>query len=285
MNSSRSPAGGDPPSNPGDNDAGDLKRRGWRQGSVLPPELATQLIPTASRDDLVVVATHDCDLLNPRFDVEPEVELILARPIPAGRKDGRLRNGRNPRKLHFSIKIRGAEHWFETAILTRRSFDRRALLSSDPDRERQLGHDNVRTLRLWLGRRYYRVAFPDAFNERTRAANDRIRKQLEAAEDVIDAVYLFMDNDGELPPGDPYRIEVRASMRVQVYGDPPSRLRAQRAVDAVAVALRDCPDIQVDDAGVYSEEEITIDDLRLLKRWDWDWISLDDPDGALPPSE
>ncbi len=74
-------------------------------------------------------------------------------------------------------------------------------------------------------------------------------------------------------------------MRAQVYADPPSRLRAQKAVDAVAVALRGCPDIQVDDAGIYSEEEITIDDLRLLKRWDWDWISLDDPDGALPPSE
>jgi hypothetical protein len=285
MNSSRSQAGGDPPSSPGDNDAGDLKRRGWRQGSVLPPDLASQLIPTATRDDLVIVATHDCDLLNPRFDVEPEVELIHATPIPAGRKDGRLRNGRNPRRLHLSIRTQGGDHWFETAILSRKPFDRRALLNTGPDPDRQLGRDNVRTLRLWLGRRYYRVAFPDAFNERTRAANDRVRKQLEAAEDVIDAVYLFMEDDGELPPGEPYRIDLRASMLVQVHADPPSRLRAQKAVDAVAVALRGCPGIQVDDAGVFSEDEISLDDLRWLKRWDWDWISLEDPDSPLPPAE
>jgi hypothetical protein len=285
MNSRRSPGAGDPPSSPSENDAGDLKRRGWRQGSVLTAELASRLIPSVSPGDLVIVATHDCDLLNPRFDVEPDVELIHAVAIPAGRKDGRLRNGRNPRKLQFGIRAHGAETWFETAIRSRKSFDRKELLDKGPDPARQLGPENVRTLRLWLGRRYYRVAFPDAFNERTRAANDRIRKHLEAAEDVIDAVYLFMDNDGELPAGEPYRIEVRASMRVQDYADPPARLRAQKAIDAVAGALRACPDIQLEDANVYSEEEITIDDLRFLKRWDWDWISLDDPDGELPPAE
>lgn len=127
-------------------------------------------------------------------------------------------------------------------------------------------------------------AFPDAFNERTRVANDRIRKQLEAAKDVIDAVYLLVEDD-ELPPDKPYHIDLRASMRVRVYSDPRSRLCAQTAVDAIAVALGDCPGIQLDEAGVYSEEEISLDDIRLLKRWDWDWISPDDPDALLPPSE
>src|SRR6266540_14991 len=269
MNSKRSQAGADPPSNPGEGDAGDLKTRGWRQGSVLPPDLASLLMPAASREDLVVVASHDCDLLNPRFDVEPEVELIHARAIPAGRRDGRLQNGRNPRKLQFLIRTPNGDQQFEMAILSRKSFDRRALLESEPDSERQLGRENIRTLRLWLGKRYFRVAFPDAFNERTRAANDRIRKQLEAAEDVIDALYLLVEDD-ELPPGEPYHVDLRASMRVHAYSDPPSRLRAQKAIDAIAVALRDLPGIQLDDAGIYSEDEITLDDIRLLKRWDWD---------------
>jgi hypothetical protein len=86
-----------------------LLARGWRQGSVLPSELAVQVTPVldgysppsewpATR--YYIVVSQDCDVVQGDFTKEPVVELILA---TKKRAFNGYRCLRNPRVLHLEL--------------------------------------------------------------------------------------------------------------------------------------------------------------------------------------
>ena len=83
---------------------------GWRQGSVLPPELALQVPPVlegyaAPTDGWpstrhYIVVSQDCDVVQGDFTKEPLVEVVLAtkkKPFDP------YRSLRNPRVLHLEL--------------------------------------------------------------------------------------------------------------------------------------------------------------------------------------
>ncbi|HVJ88644.1 MAG TPA: hypothetical protein VM580_02505, partial [Labilithrix sp.] len=82
-----------------------IKDHGWRQGSVLPEELAARL--AAQRftdwcdDDRALLLSQDCDVVHVSYDAEPVIELIRAKVVMVA--DAVVRNGRNPRRLQLEV--------------------------------------------------------------------------------------------------------------------------------------------------------------------------------------
>jgi hypothetical protein len=73
----------------------------WQQGFILSDATAAQLglLPPGGNDDvLVVLISHDCDLLEGSA-TDPNCEVIVGRKIEA--IDGNYANAKNPRRLHL----------------------------------------------------------------------------------------------------------------------------------------------------------------------------------------
>lgn len=51
------------------------------------------------------------------------------------------------------------------------------------------------------------------------------------------------------------------------FAVPERRIRAQQAFDGLVAALGACPGIEVVDDALVSETEISLHDIRIMKRW------------------
>jgi len=272
-----------------DYDATQIKSSGWRQGSVLPPALVDQLrrqsyLRSLSGDcEVFVVVSHDCDVTNANLELEPEVELLGAAVLPETDKNGNYLWGKNPRTYQLEAGSPDNREIWQFSIHDRVRIPRRFLLGHGPDATRSLDQENVRRLALWLARRYYRAALPDAFVERTRVAVDRLRDQFKKKGDVLTAIYILVV-DEELHDETPYEIVIWASMRAEDYENPNAQAEAQSLLDKVEAVLQELDGVDVKESELKSEAQISLDDLRGLKRWDFDDLTIrGQPTSKLPP--
>lgn len=228
------------------------------------------------KTDLWVVVTQDCDLVHPSFEKEPEVELVRLAALSPESKDGNLHWGDNPRVFQFYDPQSGDDQiLFETQIHDRARVHRRYLADSSPDLARTLDPENIKRLCRWISQRYVRAAFPDEFNRRIKQTLDKLEdKKLKKKGDVLSGIYMLLDSDDELTKGEKYGIIVWATMKSGDYEDSEKRRTAQELVDAIEAALSGCDGIEIKDVHLKSEQQVTLDDLRLLKRWDYDSLSL-----------
>ena len=274
----------------GDADATEIKNKGWRQGSVLPDALAQRLIGQGvlSRSEWpqkLVVASHDCDVTNRSFEAEPTVELLCAAVLGVSEKDGRYFWGKNPRHYQVERKLAGDRSIWQFSIQDRVWLPRQRLLDSEPDAALALPSDDMRRVALWLARRYRRPAFPDTFVERTREATAKIRKPLKSQGDLLTAVFLF-GVDEELPSETPYEIIMYGSMRAEDWSDPNARACAQTLLDEIEGAFGESHGVDVRECLLRSEADISLDDIRLLKRWNFDDLTIRGQEPSdLPPED
>ncbi|BAY10409.1 hypothetical protein [Calothrix sp. NIES-2098] len=269
-------------------DASSISGLGWRQGCVLPIEMVRNLGKIFEKEfdiypndsDLIFSVSHDCDITNSSFEAEPKVELMLARAISGENKDDSLFWGRNPRKFQF---INSSNQLYEISIHDRTRIDRKHLLDIYPDQERMLPGDVIKQICLWLSKRYFRAAFPDEFNLRIKKIQNSIRDKIKKKSQNITAVYIQV-SDNELPSDQKYQIIITATMHSTTYENTDLREEAQKTIDYLASRLDSCAGIEVLDSLVVSEAGISIDDLRILKRWDYDYLSFgaDTPDEISP---
>lgn len=260
---------------------------GWRQGCILSRDMVTKLqennekkLPeNISESDLLIVVTHDCNVVNRSFEAEPQVELLLARFLPIQNKNASLFWGRNPRRFQFLVQ----SELYEISVHDRFFIPRYTLLYNTPDTERSLTQDITKQICLWLSKRNYRVAFPDSFNNRIKRVEDAIRSKLKKTGQEITAIYISV-SDEELHPDEVYEIDIRATMQCAAYNNHSLRQETQGIIDFIASKLNTCIGIEVSDNSVVSEAEVSIDDLRFLKRWDYDFLSysVDTPDEIAP---
>jgi len=257
---------------------------GWRQGSVLPDALARTLVEEGGFGgldsfDLVVVASHDCDVANRDLDKEPTAELLVARLV-GQRPDGNLTFGKNPRSLHLQVRGPDGLQWYGLSMGERFSVSRARLLDAEPNDEHDLSAPGVRQLGLWLAYRYRRAAFPDEFNRRAEAANSQVKAVLKANGQYVSGVLIAVA-DEELPRDENYSILIWMTTAVNDYSDRTRRALSEVATDKIASALSACSGIVVTESELRSEADVTLDDLKLLKRWDdYDTLSLRDPDSG-----
>lgn len=250
--------------------ADEIRRRGWRQCSIAADALrerlvAEELLPETTAGDLVIVATQDCDLVCESFADEPYAEILVARRIE--RADGNCLYGKNPRRLHFVLEATGAT--YEVQAISRISIPRERLAEYDPHPTLTLDEATTRTLPQWLGKRYARTALPDMFNERIRRAQGKIRDALKKDGELVEAIFLTIIPNGELPPKEPYTLLVRVVARESSLLDPELEQRLERLAERMTAQFRKCAGVTlVGECAVVSDEEFTFAEMSRSVEWD-----------------
>ncbi|OFV96488.1 MAG: hypothetical protein A3F68_09810, partial [Acidobacteria bacterium RIFCSPLOWO2_12_FULL_54_10] len=157
----------------------------WRQGNVLTDEAAETLGLRHSENadnTFVVVVSHDCDL-TAVADKEPESEIIVGRRID---KLGGDSYGKTARRLHIEYQTEVGPVVLELRATGKQSISKPKLFATGPRQDMWLDGQGIGILQRWLAARYHRAAFPEAFENRLRAANiPGKRPFLKKIEDIL----------------------------------------------------------------------------------------------------
>ncbi|HMJ10177.1 MAG TPA: hypothetical protein VK524_02170 [Polyangiaceae bacterium] len=261
-----------------------IKTNGWRQGSVLQSDLADRVatpeFPDWSEQHRAVVLSHDCDVVNASYDLEPTVELIRAMVVSDA--DNLLRHGRNPRRLQTEDS---SGSLLDFSIHDRWTVRRSELESSAPSAELSIQEDSLHVLVEWVAKRYTRAAFPDAFNDRTRSANKKLQQELKKNGELITGLFLAISPKEECSPDQNYQVALRVTAAKETLALRTREINLVRTTNLIADALRSCKGIDVVEAELVSETLFTLADLRYFQRWDWDFRTHSgEPGGEIVPS-
>ncbi|MFO0915164.1 MAG: hypothetical protein U0795_19540 [Pirellulales bacterium] len=255
-----------------------VKENGWRQGSILGDELVRllgeqELLPRLECPGVWVVLSHDCDVTNPSFEAEPFVELVFGEIIGEASLDGNRQWGKNARLLQIqnSSDWEGAEYYQFSA--TQRIWVERRLLAEQKPSQKKLDFELISRLSRWVAKRYVRAAFPDEFVERTRTVVERIRKKAKRDGRLITGIYLLV-SDEELTKDAVYEIVVFATMLDEMYDDSESRKVAAKLLSELDDAFDNCAGIRLRKSELRKESQLTLTELRFMKRWDFDDLTL-----------
>jgi len=253
-----------------------IRKRGWHQGSVASDSLRAEVsgwTGTTESYDLVIVVTHDCDLISADFDAEPFAELMIARRLTSSDRDGNCFRGKNPRRLQFELdgelyQIRA----YEKGVVAR------ALLAEHPPDERRTLPNVVREiLPEWLAKRYERSALPDAFNERTRKAREKIRKRLAKDADLVSAIYLTVEPVDELAGEEPYLVIVSVVAESQLVDDDDTGSRLDSLTQFIRTSLTAANGVDVRDCLLLRDNDFSLADMNRSIEWDvWNGVDVRD---------
>jgi len=270
-------------------DAEQIKRSGWRQGSILDAELVNQLVdagalPAREENGHWVIVSHDCDVANHSFLAEPRAEVFFGRLIDSKEKDGNQEWGKNSRLLQLSDPpgAQALDH-LQFNAHDRHWIQRPAMCGHVPS-DRRLDPETISRLAAWIAKRYVRSGFPDEFVERTRAAVSTIRKKSKKDGQYLTGLYLLI-KDVELGPDEDYDVILFGAMRDKHYDDVDIREMGNRLFGEIETALVDCDGVNVLGAELRSESAISLTEIRVMKRWDFDDLTLrGEAQDAIPAS-
>ncbi|AFZ33480.1 MULTISPECIES: hypothetical protein [Cyanophyceae] len=256
-------------------DASDIKDRGWRQGAFLSPELVNKvkISNNIARDSLehLMILSHDCDVTNPKFEAEPTVELIGA---IVDEKDGNKQHGKSPRVYQFEY----SGEYYTLNIHQRYFVSRQILCHEDP--HFQLNPRECEKIQRWTARRYFRQGFPDEFNRRIQPLFDRgkIRKLMKKHGDLFYGIYIDIGDHVEMEPDEAYEITIWAVMDDASFDD---EQKKKQGDDVFQTLLKEIGTLKEHKIFLREGEnvlkaayEVTLSDMDLLKRWDFDDLSF-----------
>lgn len=162
-------------------DAAKICDAGWRQGVVLDPRATGIAVPDRiklSEDEYLIICTQSCSVVSPRFSVDPDIELMVVKPLKKYKDRAPEATGKNARKLHVPLLNPGEIVALECDLNRRFDYDRTTLLKSEILHQFEIGEAGSAKLAVWLGRSYTRIALPNKLVDCMRVA---LLKQLEQA--------------------------------------------------------------------------------------------------------
>ncbi|HMA94404.1 MAG TPA: hypothetical protein VKP30_17050, partial [Polyangiaceae bacterium] len=214
-----------------------------------------------------VVASQDCDIVAP-VSTEACVDLLPATITPDAAPD--LRYGKNPRRLCMEM---GNGQFIVVDIRARQTIQKAVVATITPNPHGCILSDR-KVLANWLGKRYSRPAFPDEFNARLEAHKKRMEK-ISKREDgkLVTAIFVMLSTESELPVGKDYETVVWLACQAKVAKDPKLRVSLEKYAQEFADAVNACDGIKVVEHELKSEFDISLEDLRKMKRFDFDYRS------------
>ncbi len=250
----------------------------WRQGAVVPTSVASELVDHAEGAWLIVLS-HDCDLAASE-DVEPYVELIIDSPISVANPGQTLR--KHPRKLDIKAEDGEATQFLTINIHDRLTCPKSSMTVLQPSSRRRLRSEEVDLLTKWVSQRLIRPAFPDEFWRRIDGAKTRLSRLFKKQIcNYVTGIFLGMSSE-ELAADKDYRLLVWITARSQNINGPDTYRDLAKVAETLRSLLEKCPGISIAELEVRGENAVTIEDLRVMKRWDLDARSLaQDPPGDL----
>lgn len=259
----------------------------WRQGHVLTAEAIRALglsHPETPDSTCVVVISHDCDLANDAFQIEPEVEVIVGRHLPKG--NGNYFWAKAPRTLHIDALKNDTTAVIELVATAKRLISKQTLAAFAPDAAYSFPGNSLSALRSWLGVRYNRAAFPDLFANLLSElkVDKRLARVIEPVGNLLSAVYFDVDGGKEIDHSDggPYELKI-----VLAYppGDDPEQAAAE--VEKLEAAIADLFEERLFDKttnkwnGIalmqcmsISEDDLTVSRARLLTQWRLEYMTF-----------
>jgi len=230
--------------------------------------VAQRIIDQPEVQGIWVVLSQDCDLIHRDLAAEPNVELVFGEAVP--KPDKGYTWSKNARELHVFDSNLDKSFAFKTRY---RKIIPRQLLCCHAPQNLRLNAENVKLLARWISRKYFRAAFPNIFNQRIEPYEDKIKKLLMRADGHFQEIHINVTSN-ELPPEEPYRIIV---LCIVANEDSERQGELQKAIDLgreLKSLLNKCNGIEVVECDVRTRGEVSLDDLDLMQRWDFDSISI-----------
>lgn len=267
----------------------------WLQGDVLTDEAAKSFRlqhPESAEATFVVVISHDCDL-TAAADKEPISEIIVGRCIE---KMGGDSYGKTARRLHIEYQTEGGTVVLELVATSKRAISKSDLFAKPPREDMWLDEQGLRILQRWLAARYSRAAFPEAFEDRLRAAvvagkRDFLKKIehiLADGGDHIRALLFDLDEGKDIErktPDDLYQLGI-VVLYDSVRDEPTAAAAATKAAEALEELFETAfhletgawQNIHLQYCDPVSDSAITVAQSEALKQWRLEHMSLqDDP--------
>jgi hypothetical protein len=204
--------------------------------------------------------------------------------VDEAQENGNLKGGKSPRRLQLSIGVGYSRHCYELRAIERR-FIPKALIANSDLEPNGLDESDRRVVQMWLRRRYDRTALPTEFAERVEPAAKGLRNKLSKKASLVAGVYVDVRPDVELDVDRHYSLSIIFTMAVFVYGDLQRRQEVLQVQAAVTEAIAKCSGIELVLIDTRPEDEITLDDVRQLTRWDYqDYLSYRGDEEERPPA-
>lgn len=261
--------------------AGDIDK--WRQGTILHKSVLEErdsepsLVGHVEDEDVLIVISQDCDLVNPSLEKEPYAEILLGRRMK-GAPNGNFTLGKNPRRYHLPGKKDGSDIAFDVSVHDKARILREQLIGKSPDSSVTFESIEISALASWIARRYVRAAFPTEFNERLKSAESAIARALKQNGGPLTGVFFRLSSAEELPADQTYHVIIRGTVLRETYKNDKAMVAATTAIDAIEVAVAGCKGIEVDDSDVDSEDDFSMTDLRETFRWEAESLSYKEGD-------
>jgi hypothetical protein len=263
-----------------------LSASGWKSGSVIEPACCDELCPyihhcdqaapeTINPEDWLIVVSQSCDVVAPKDDAEPYVEVLCAHPLGQKKPRTQYCDLRSTRYLDFRPD---SKLYVDLVLTAHATIDRyfvpkRALIGKGPCTSRTLSPAAVMRLQQWLALRASRPAWPDNFVHRVRPARNALEEALNPLRDDIAEVRVALaPNDRELADGEPYKVAVFFVVGADVFQTSPDlRGEVQRCFQAFTSVLSKCQGILVDGSlsNVIAGDQFTWEETRSSDLWDF----------------
>lgn len=260
---------------PGDVDRDLILSNGWAQGAVSrPSSLRPVWTPDwfnaiAAQDSaLVILISHDCDLLNRSLSKEPWAEWLVA--VPVKKVKSQYANGLNCRTFHFEHS--GVN--YETTAHLRLSTPREVLQSLKPSAE-SLRRSLMDNIAAWLGKRFVRAAFPDEFNRRLSPVDQEIRSELDADHSLLRSILIKVDPNTEISESASYNVSLVGVMSKDDFLNGDNRVRGEAVLVALEKHLDSCTNIFAD-AELRPSDKVTLEMFEDHVPWDFDYLTFRD---------
>ena len=264
-----------------------LEEAGWRQGSVVRPSDLQHLLDIIDMpyeaNLILILASQSCDIANNNLDVDPYIELSVARRIE-GHK-GHLTHNKNPRTLHTHIIYRTTdddiftEENLELRAFEKTSIPKESLAGLQPDADRVLEDRQLKSYVAWLAARYSRPALPTTFNDQIKAADpkDKLRNKIKKGNEQLVGIYVEIIPDTEVTDDEYYSVNLLGLLPAGFVGD---SSKAENAITAYAEVLRNAG-MEVTST-IRTEDQISIAAIKRFKRFYYDDLSIKE-ETPLPP--
>lgn len=250
---------------------------GWQQGTLFSVESSKALIGSSLKnEECLIIATQTCDLLHRSLESEPTVELLTAEiinvPVPKSA-------GKSFRMYELALEGIDERH-LRIKVRPRIEIDKQKVFRQAQKNELQLDPRNRRWFSRWLGERYLRPAFPNAFVDKLAKQKDKIAKTVSNLESCR-GMYLILSSWDELAETEKYSVAILLLMSHDVSNV------EQQAAETALVRICDLMtkaghEVDDDETKVVLDNEISVYHFNRFRKWSLDYISLRNPQHAEP---
>ena len=251
------------------------------------PSLTPKLNPPFLVDkapDFAIVISQDCDIVQ-STEREPTIEFIVGEKIDSNKVRPSHTYGRNPREIDLELcdpanNITAATFLIQNRVQIPKSDIEH--ISPSP-----LTVPDIRQLVRWIAKRYTRVAWPDVFNERLRSVDRKLESLFKQQRgQAVSGILLGVDPQDELAEGSPYKVIAWLTIREDDFDDADLRKQAQGFCERFEELLEECEGLTVEEVELKREGDVSLDDLRLLRKFDRDYRSdAPKPGGSTLPDQ